>query len=101
MTQCVKYPTLEGKLTILPGNFETYLSDKGRNLWMEFVRPRTEWNTWRRAEQKMYAIQLRQNGINVDLTEEFMTREYWFRKAEEAMFDTAKTWVAAGPVVDA
>lgn len=97
MPQCVKYPNLEGKATVLPGNFETYLSDKGRNLWMEYIRSHPQWAHWRRAEQKLYAIQLRQNGNPTDLSNEFVEREYWFRRAEEAMFDLAKAWVALGP----
>ena len=98
MPQCVKFPSQEGKPTTLPGNFETYLSADGRNAWMEYIRDKVEWGSWRLAEQKLYAIQLRQNGTNTDLASAFLARERPFRRAEEDMFDLAKAWVAAGPI---
>lgn len=96
MAQCVKYPSLEGQSTVLPGNFETTLSYKGRNLWMEYIRPQAAWSQWRKAEQKLYAVQLRQSSTNTDLGTQLTDAEYWFRKAEEAMFDLAKAWIALG-----
>lgn len=94
MAQCVKFPNLEGKTTILPGNFETCLSDKGRNLWMKFIRDIPQWNRYRRAEQKFLAVQYRQTGNNTDLSESLATQEVYFRKAEEEMFDIASKWTS-------
>ena len=98
MPQCVKFPSQEGRATVLPGNFEVYLSLDGKNAWMEYIRNASQWGAWRQAEQKLYSVQLEQSGNAEDLSSKFLARETPFRRAEEDMFDLAALWVSEGPI---
>lgn len=95
---CVKYPDKIGFRTLLVGRYETYLSDKGRNLWLEFISNSKEWKELRTAETKLSAIYLQQSATDRDLSKAIMAREKVVQSKNDIVYQIAKTWAESGSI---